>query len=223
MNKLKLSNSIPKVMKILKITVKDFQNPVATEIGATTKSSYMVLVSCLLSLRTKDTITGPVSKRLFEKAKTPEEILKIPMKELQTIIRAVNYYITKSKRIKEISKTLIERYNSNVPDSFDELMKLKGVGRKTANIVMVYGYNKSDYIPIDTHCHRIPNRLGWVKTKTPEQTEDELKKILPKEYWKDFNDIFVMFGQNICLPVSPFCSKCRINDYCPKIGVVKNR
>ena len=110
-----------------------------------------------------------------------------------------------------------------VPKDFNELLKLKGVGRKTANIVMVYGHKKSGYLPIDTHCHRIPNRLGWIKTKTPDETELKLKEILPKKYWNDFNDLFVLFGQTICVPISPFCSKCPIENYCKKILVNKNR
>lgn len=202
------------IIKLLKKEVKSFVNPIVTEIGEETRSPYMVLVSCLLSLRTQDKTTGLVAKKLFDVAKTPEEIAKMSLKKLQRIIRPVNYYITKSKRIKEISKTINERYKGKVPDSFDELMKLKGVGRKTANIVMTYGFFKKGYIAIDTHCHRIPNRLGWVSTKKPEQTEEELKKILPKKYWQDFNNIFVTFGQNICTPINPHCWECPINRYC---------
>ena len=206
--------NIDKIMKILKQNVKHFENPVATEIGEKTRSPYMVLVSCLLSLRTMDKVTGPISKKLFGVADNPQKMVKMPIKKLQEIIKPVNYYITKSKRIKEISKTLIKNYNGKVPEDFDELMKLKGVGRKTANIVMTYGFFKKGYIPIDVHCHRIPNRLSWIKTKTPEQTEDALKKLLPKKYWQDFNDIFVMFGQNICKPIGPKCNICPINKYC---------
>lgn len=206
--------NIDKIIKLLKQEIQQFENPVATEIGEKTRSPYMVLVSCLLSLRTMDKTTGPVSKKLFEVADTPEKIAAMQLKKLQEIIRPVNYYITKSKRIKEISKMLIKKYNGKVPDNFDELMKLKGVGRKTANIVMTYGHFKPNYIAIDTHCHRIPNRLGWIKTKTPEQTEEEIKKMLPKKYWKDFNDIFVTFGQNICKPINPHCWECPISKYC---------
>lgn len=206
--------NIDKIMHLLKQNVKHFENPVATEIGEKTRSPYMVLISCLLSLRTMDKITGPVSKKLFGIADTPQKIAKMPLKKLQEIIRQVNYYITKSKRIKEISKILVKKYDGKVPCNFDELMKLKGVGRKTANIVMTYGHFKKNYIAIDTHCHRIPNRIGWIKTKTPEQTEEKIKKILPKKYWQDFNDIFVAFGQNICKPISPHCRECPISRYC---------
>ena len=216
-------NHIDKIMKILKENVKHFENPVATEIGEKTRSPYMVLISCLLSLRTMDKVTGPVSKRLFEIADTPQKITRLPFKKLQDIIRPVNYYITKSKRIRDISKTLIKKYDGKVPDSFDELMKLKGVGRKTAAITMVYGHNKPNFIPVDVHVHVIANRLGWIKTKNANQTMEELMKKVPKKYWKDLNDIFVMFGQNICTSISPFCSKCVISKYCPMIGVIRSR
>lgn len=206
--------NIDKIMKLLNERIKNYNNPVATEIGEKTRSPYMVLVSCLLSLRTNDKVTGPVSKRLFEVADTPEKISKLPLKKLQKIIRPVNFYITKSKRIKEISKALLKKYNGKVPDDFDELMKFKGIGRKTANIVMTYGFFKKDYIAVDTHVHRIPNRLGWVKTKNPHQTEEELKKLIPKKYWKYINDVFVTFGQNICKPVNPHCWECPVNKYC---------
>ena|SRR3989338_5050075 len=206
--------NIDQIMQILKKSVQHFENPVATEIGEKTRSPYMVLVSCLLSLRTMDKITGPISKRLFEVADTPEKINRLSLKKLQKIIKPVNYYITKSKRIKDISKILIKEYKGKVPDDFDELMKLKGVGRKTANIVMTYGFFKKDYIAVDVHVNRIPNRIGWIKTKTPEQTEEALKKILPKKHWLDFNDIIVTFGQNICKPISPKCNICPIGTYC---------
>jgi endonuclease-3 len=201
-------------MKILKKEMEKFQNPVATEIGEKTRSPYMVLISCLLSLRTNDKVTGPVSRKLFEVVKTPEEMNKLPLKKLQKIIRPVNFYITKSKRIKDISKILVKKYKGKVPDDFNELMKFKGVGRKTANIVMTYGFFKKDYIAVDTHVHRVPNRIGWIKTKKPEDTEEQLKKILPKKYWQDFNDIIVTFGQNICKPIGPKCRECPINRYC---------
>ena len=217
------TKDISKIIKLLKKEVKDFENPVVSKIGEIQKDPFKVLISCLLSLRTQDRTTGHVSLELFSIADTPKKISKMPLKNLQKIIKPVNYYITKSKRIKEISKTILEKYNGKVPDTFNELMKLKGVGRKTANIVMVYGFFKKDHIPIDIHCHRIPNRIGWVNTKTPEQTEFALMKILPKKYWQDFNDVFVLHGQNICRPISPFCSKCSIKQYCPRIDVKRSR
>ena len=187
------------------------------------KTPFTTLISCLLSLRTKDEVTAEASYRLFKRFNTPEKFINASEQDIQTLIYPVGFYKTKAKRIRDISRTIIEKYNGEVPNDFDELLKLKGVGRKTANIVMVYGHNKQGFLPIDTHCHRIPNRLGWIKTKTPEQTEDELKRVLPKRYWDDFNHLFVKFGQSICVPISPFCSKCPINKYCKKIGVIKSR
>ena len=184
---------------------------------------FTTLISCILSLRTKDEVTEKASSRLLKKYDTPQKIIKLPAQKIQSLIYPVGFYKTKSKRIKEISKTLLEKYDGEVPDDFDELLKLKGVGRKTANIVMVYGHKKRGFLPIDTHCHRIPNRLGWIKTKTPEQTEMELRKILPKKHWNDFNHLFVTFGQTICAPISPFCSKCPINKYCKRVSVTKSR
>jgi endonuclease-3 len=183
---------------------------------------FVTLISCLLSLRTKDEVTEQASQRLLTKYNTPGEIVQLTQKQIEPLIYPVGFYTTKAKRIKEISQTLLDKYQGNVPDTFEELLTLKGVGRKTANIVMVYGHKKHGYLPIDTHCHRIPNRLGWIKTKTPEETEQALKKILPSEYWDDFNDLFVTFGQTICVPISPFCSRCSIQCYCKKINV-KNR
>jgi len=184
---------------------------------------FTTLISCILSLRTKDEVTDKASVRLLKKYNTPEKIVKLSEKKIQKLIYPVGFYKTKSKRIKEISNTIIDEYNSQVPDTIEGLLKLKGVGRKTANIVMVYGHKKSGFLPIDTHCHRIPNRLGWINTKTPDETEFALKKILPKKYWDDFNHLFVTFGQKICVPISPFCSKCPIKNYCKKISVLKSR
>ena len=213
--------TIEKVIKILKKETRKYKNPIVTEVSYD-KDPYKVLISCLLSLRTKDAVTAKAANNLFKKAKTPSQMSKLKEKQIQKLIYPVGFYRVKSKRIKEISKVLIKDCNGKFPSDMDELLKLKGVGRKTANIVLVFGFNKNA-LPIDIHCHRIPNRLGWIKTKTPEQTEMELKKILPKKYWIDFNNIFVVFGQNICVPVSPFCSKCPIYDYCPRIGVKKHR
>ena len=215
--------NISKIIKLLKKEVKDFENPVVSKIGEIQEDPFKVLISCILSLRTQDRTTGPVSLKLFKVAGTPKKLAKMPIKKIQEIVKPVNYYITKSKRIKEISRTIIKKYHGKVPDTFDELMKLKGVGKKTAAITMVYGHRKADYIPVDVHVHVISNRLGWVKTKNAEQTMDELMKIVPRKYWHDLNDLFVLHGQNICITMSPFCSKCAIRKYCPRIGVVRSR
>jgi len=147
---------------------------------------------------------------------------KLSTEEIQKLIYPVGFYKRKAQEIKEISEMLIEKYNGKVPNSLDELLKIKGVGRKTANLVITEAFDQYG-ICVDTHVHRISNRLGWVKTKTPEQTEMALRKVLPKRYWKTINPILVTFGQNICKPVSPLCSSCPIVSYCPKIGVKKFR
>jgi len=184
---------------------------------------FVTLISCLLSLRTKDEVTEQASRKLLTRYNTPEKIIRLTEKQIETLIFPVGFYKTKAIRIKGISQVLLEKYQGEVPDEFNELLTLKGVGRKTANIVMVYGHKKHGYLPIDTHCHRIPNRLGWIKTNSPEDTESALKKILPLEYWDDFNDLFVTFGQTICVPISPFCSRCPIEQYCKKVSVSTSR
>jgi endonuclease-3 len=215
---------IDKIFTLLKHQLHVYTQPIVSrkkkEIPDT---PFVTLISCLLSLRTKDEVTAQASRKLLTKYNTPEKIMRLTEKQIETLIYPVGFYKTKAKRIKEISQTLLDKYQGKVPDQFEELLTLKGVGRKTANIVMVYGHKKHGYLPIDTHCHRIPNRLGWIKTKTPEDTEHALKKILPSEYWTDFNDLFVTFGQTICVPVSPFCSRCPIEQYCKKVSVSTSR
>ncbi len=221
LNKIK---NVDEIFKLLKKELDKYEIPVINRAKKDIDDTpFNTLISCVLSLRTKDEVTEKASLRLLKKYNTPEKLLTLSEGEIESLIYPVGFYKTKAKRLREISKSLIENYSSEVPKDFDELLKLKGVGRKTANIVMVYGHKKTGYIPIDTHCHRIPNRLGWIKTKTPEETEVVLKKILPEQYWDDFNDMFVTFGQKICVPISPFCSKCPIEHHCKKINVKRSR
>ena len=213
------------IFSLLKKELQRYDDPVVsrTQWNEIIHSPYTTLISCILSLRTKDEVTEKASIRLLKKYGTPEKMVKLSEKKIQSLIYPVGFYKTKAKRIKDISKTLIEQYDGKVPDDFNELLKLKGVGRKTANIVMTYGFNKQGFIPIDTHCNRIPNRLGWIKTKNPEETEKKLREILPEKYWTDFNHLFVTFGQTICLPISPFCSCCPIKKYCKRVSVNRSR
>jgi len=176
----------------------------------------------LLSLRTQDKNTEKASKKLFIVADTPKKIIKLPIKKLEKLVYSSGHYKKKARTLKHVSSELIKRFNGKVPNDKEKLLSIKGVGPKTANIVLNFAFDKL-VLPIDTHCHRIPNRLGWVKTKTPEKTEKELEKILPKKYWREFNGIFVLFGKTICQPVSPWCSKCPINKYCSRIGVKRSR
>ncbi|MCX6664640.1 MAG: endonuclease III [Euryarchaeota archaeon] len=215
---------VEEIFSLLKKDLTKYRQPIVSRPKKEyTDTPFTTLISCLLSLRTKDKVTEQASLQLLQKYDTPEKILRLSEQKIISLIYPVGFYKTKAKRIRQISQTLIEKYNGSVPEDFNELLTLNGVGRKTANIVMVYGFKKHGYIPIDVHCHRIPNRLGWINTKTPEETENELKKIIPEHYWDDFNDLFVTFGQTICVPISPFCSRCPIELFCKKILVTKHR
>jgi endonuclease III len=186
------------------------------------KNPFKILISCLLSLRSRDETTERISRELFKIADSPERILKIPLTRLEGIIYSTGHYHKKALVLKHVSYELLSRFNGKVPDVKEDLLSIKGIGPKTANIVLNFAFDKPT-LPIDTHCHRIPNRLGWIITKTPEQTEKELEKILPKQYWFEFNGIFVLFGRTICTPISPWCSKCPVNRYCSKVNVITRR
>ncbi len=216
-----MKKNLEKVMKILQSYYPSHEKTTLNRMRKK-PDAFKILISCLLSLRTQDKNTEKASNRLFAVAQTPKEILNLPTKKLEKIIFSSGHYKKKARTLKHVSKVLIEEYNSKVPDKKEELLSIKGIGPKTANIVLAFAYGKN-VLPIDTHCHRIPNRLGWVKTKKPEQTEIELEKILPQKYWRDFNAIFVQFGKTICVPVSPKCSVCPVNRYCPRISVTKCR
>jgi endonuclease-3 len=187
------------------------------------KDPFKTLIACLLSLRTQDKNTGKTSAALFKVADTPKKILKLPIKKLEKLIYSSGYYKNKARTIKHVSRVILEEYNGKVPSSIDELIKIKGIGRKTATITRVFGFGKADCIPTDVHVHVISNRLGWVKTKIPEQTEQELMKVIPKRYWFELNTLFVLFGKNVCITISPLCSKCPIRKYCQRIGVKRSR
>ena len=179
----------------------------------TSKNAFKVLISCLLSLRTKDQITKKAVQRFFKRFKTLKSIEKASIKEIEKVIFPVGFYRTKAKRIKELVYRLIKEYKGKVPDKKEELLKLKGVGNKCANLILSLVFKKPE-ICVDTHVHRISNRLGWVKTKTPQQTERELKKVLPIKFWREINWILVSFGQKICRPLKPKCEICKINKEC---------
>ncbi|MEE9522283.1 MAG: endonuclease III [candidate division NC10 bacterium] len=183
---------------------------------------FRILISCLLSLRTKDEVTGEASARLFRRADTPVRMLRLRERTIARLIYPVGFYRTKAKVIRGVCRTLIDDYGGRVPDSLDELLKLKGVGRKTANLVVAVGYGKPG-ICVDTHVHRISNRWGYVKTRTPEETEQALRRKLPRRHWIVFNDLLVSFGQNICKPISPLCSRCLVERHCARVGVTRSR
>lgn len=215
-------SDIHRIVEILREELRNWKQPIVTQIAERERDPFRILISTILSLRTKDEVTASASERLFSLAKTPEEMLRLSEDEIASTIYPVGFYRNKARTIKEICKILIEKYDGKVPDSLEELLKIRGIGRKTANLVITLGYNKPG-ICVDTHVHRISNRLGYVRTKTPEETEFALREKLPVEYWIEFNDLLVTLGQTICHPVSPRCSICPIKDYCDRIGVRRSR
>lgn len=207
---------------ILRKEYQKWQTPAVTLVAEGGRNPFKVLVSCIISLRTKDEVTALASARLFERAETPEAMQALTAEEIALLIYPAGFYRNKAQQIREISRVLVADYGGNVPDEIDELLLFKGVGRKTANLVLTLGFGKLG-ICVDTHVHRICNRWGYVTTKTPEQTEMCLRKILPKDYWIEINDLLVAFGQNLCSPVSPRCSVCRLSTRCLRIGVIISR
>ncbi len=210
------------IIHILREETRNWDVPIVTLTAETSRDPFKVLISTILSLRTQDTTTAKASKRLFQLADNPKDMFKLSVKEIEKAIYPVGFYKTKARTIRYLCRELIEKYKSRVPDDLDELLKLKGVGRKTANLVVTLSYGKPG-ICVDTHVHRISNRLGYIKTKTPFETEMLLRKKLPKKYWMEYNDLLVSFGQHRCRPISPMCSVCPIEIYCDKVGVDKSR
>jgi endonuclease-3 len=213
---------IDAVMALLEVAVSTWDTPAVTIISQRDGDPFKVLISCILSLRTKDTTTAAASHRLFSMADSPEKMRQLQLQEIEQAIYPVGFYRNKAAQIKEICQQLVEKYDGSVPESIEELLKFKGVGRKTANLVVTLGFGKPG-ICVDTHVHRICNHWGYVATKTPEETEFRLREILPVKYWLRINDLLVTFGQNLCRPVSPFCSKCSLADFCPRNNVLRNR
>ncbi len=214
-------SKINRIISIIRKETEDFEIPAVSRV-ARSRDPFRILISCILSLRTKDNITRDCSTRLFQLASDPYKMSSLSIEEIEKAIYPCGFYRQKARFIKSICRSLIEKYNGKVPDNLKDLMELKGVGRKTANLVITLGYNKFG-ICVDTHVHRIVNRWGYVKTNNPEETEFELRKKLPKRYWKEFNSLLVSYGQHICKPVIPLCSICKISRFCLKEGVKKSR
>ena len=210
------------IQHIVRILRKEVRRWPVPAIGHYTRTPFTTLVSCILSLRTQDRTTSQASERLFNVAETPGAIRKLSRKKIERLIYPVSFYRVKAGTIREISAILLERYEGAVPDTLEELLTLPGVGRKTANIVVTLAFNKPG-IAVDIHVHRISNRLGYVSTKTPDETEVRLREKLPRRYWIVSNDLFVAFGQNLCKPVSPHCSICPVRSYCDRVGVNRSR
>ena len=196
--------------------------PIVTLVAAHTRDPFQTLISCILSLRTKDETTAVATRRLFERASTPQAILEIPLDVLEKLIFPVGFYHTKARVIRGICQDLIEKFAGKVPGEIDALLTLKGVGRKTANLVVTEAFGKPG-ICVDTHVHRISNRWGLIETTTPDKSELKLREVLPRRHWLEYNPLLVAFGQTICQPVSPWCSRCPIARGCPRLGVTHSR
>jgi len=211
------------VVAILRAEYCRFKTPYVTEVAAARrKDPFKVLISCIISLRTKDETTRQASERLFALGDTPQGVAGLSIKEIERAIYPAGFYRTKAATIKELGRVIDVDHDGRVPDTIEGLLKLKGVGRKTANLVVTMGYGKPG-ICVDTHVHRITNRWGLVATSSPDETEAALRKVLPKRYWIEINDLLVAYGQNLCKPTSPMCSMCRITPYCRKVGVARSR
>jgi endonuclease-3 len=196
--------------------------PSVTEIARRRRDPFRVLVSTVISLRTKDEVTSEASERLLGRAPTPEVLHQLSEDQIADLIYPAGFYHVKAKNLKEISRVLLREHAGLVPPDMDDLLTLPGVGRKTANLVRNLGFGL-DGICVDTHVHRISNRTGWVSTRTPEQTEEELMEILPRRHWIPLNTILVQFGKKVCVPISPWCSRCPFGSWCPREGVNRSR
>jgi endonuclease-3 len=216
------NHNIDQVVAAIRRQMRDLPDPSVTLVGKRWKSPFLVLVSCVLSLRTKDEITLPAAKRLFKLARTPRGLLELTAARIEEAIYPVGFYRTKAVIIHRICRDLLEKHGGRVPSDMGQLLAIKGVGRKTANLVLAEGFG----IPalcVDTHVHRISNRFGYVNTRTPEETERVLRKKLPEKHWADYNALLVTWGRNICRPVSPRCSGCAVHPFCARLGVTGKR
>ncbi|MFQ5683545.1 MAG: endonuclease III domain-containing protein [Candidatus Binatia bacterium] len=209
-------------LRILRREVPHWETPIVTLMAESRHNPFHILISCILSLRTQDGTTTQACRRLFKLADTPEEMLGLSRKRIEKAIFPVGFYRVKAENIQAICRTLTKEFSGKVPDNIDELLRFKGVGRKTANLVVTLGYRKPG-ICVDTHVHRISNRWGYVQTKNPKQTEFALREKLPTRYWIEYNDLLVTFGQHLCRPISPMCSQCPVKSYCAKTGVTLHR
>jgi endonuclease-3 len=210
------------IMAILKKEAAKFATPAVGVIAEETKDPYCVLISCILSLRTRDEVTDAASRRLFQQAKTPHKMITMSRDQIEKAIYPVSFYRNKSRHILALSMELLEKHGGHVPKSLTALLTLPGVGRKTANLVRTVAFGQLG-ICVDTHVHRISNRIGIITTKNADESEMALRERLPRKYWITYNDILVPYGQFVCRPISPFCSLCKISSYCDKVGVIKSR
>jgi endonuclease-3 len=211
------------VLRILRLEIQKWKVPAVGAIAEQAADRpFETLVSTILSLRTKDAVTEAASRRLLLQASTPAAIASLSIRKIEKLIYPVGFYHTKARNLKSTCRILLERHGGKVPSSMEELLQLPGVGRKTANLVLTIGYDAYG-ICVDTHVHRISNLWGYVKTRTPEETEFALRRQMPKKHWKTYNDLLVTYGQNLCVPVSPWCSKCLLAQYCERVDLKRSR
>ncbi len=206
----------------LRRDVRQWNTPALGLVANQTRDPFRVLVACLLSLRTKDATTSAAAARLFALATTPRALSALPAGTIERAIYPVSFYRAKARTLKALCARLLTHFKGVVPDSIDDLVSLPGVGRKTANLVVTLGFRKPG-ICVDTHVHRITNRWGYVVTRTPDETEQALRRILPRQFWIEFNDLLVAYGQHRCTPTSPFCSCCGLFRWCRRVGVTRTR
>jgi len=209
-------------IRLLRREVGRWKEPVVGVLAKASRDPFQILIATILSLRTRDRTTAEASERLFRLATTPAAMRRLPVRQIERAIYPVGFYRTKARQIREIARELQERYRGQVPDDMAALLTFKGVGRKTANLVVTLGFQKPG-ICVDIHVHRISNRWGYIQTRSPADSEQSLRKKLPKPYWIEYNDLLVPFGQNICTPISPRCSECKLIRYCSRVGVTSSR
>jgi endonuclease-3 len=213
---------LPRAISLLKKAIRQWPEPIVGVVAKRSRDPFQVLIATVLSLRTKDRTTAEASARLFALAATPAAMADLPERWIASAIYPVGFYRTKAKAIRAICRQLLARHGGKVPKTMDELLALPGVGRKTANLVLTVGHGRPG-ICVDTHVHRITNRWGYVRTKTPDETEMALRARLPRRYWITFNDLLVPYGQNLCAPISPWCSRCKLSSMCKRNGVTVSR
>ena len=213
---------VHQVMRTLGPAIDRMEDPAVEKIAEDQRSEpFQVLIATMLSAQTKDAVTFEASTRLFRRAATPTALVRVPLREIQRLIYPVSFYRNKARHVRETCRQLIDRFDGRVPTTMAELLTLPGVGRKTANLVLIVAHRSASNICVDTHVHRISNRLGWVKTRTPEQTEQALYQVAPRRWWSSINLYLVSWGQNVCRPVYPRCNSCRVSVLCPRIGVTR--
>ena len=212
--------AISRVLKRVGRAIRGWDEPAVEKISEDThEDPFRVLIATMLSAQTRDPVTHAASTRLFKRARTPRSMAKLPAAEIQELIYPVSFYRNKARHVKETCAQIVSRFGGRVPATMEELLTLPGVGRKTANLVLILSHNSKDNICVDTHVHRLANRLGWVRTKTPDETEQALYRTVPRRWWPDVNLYLVTWGQNVCKPVYPRCGACVVSGLCPRIGV----